>query len=332
MPIFMNKQSYTFVQNLSINGYELDIESIVSLAYTETVDLSGPSIILQLRDAQSIIRDLCGLAGGSTVKLEMGDLYGTGDQHFEERFIVITCPIENDIIKIEGFQRDCHDIKNPAGKPLFFSDKQPRAILAALLPNLVVNCTVSGRGTYHLNQGKSPSRLLRDMARDYGATCWICRGTVYFQKISAIQSSKALLKIGLNSHDADVNIARYNKINTTSLYERVVHKSYSAWLTDSGHKHSLTHKNKPSVLLAYPLTPALLSNQSLYVQPVIDIVVRGDSRFKPSVLFDVEVIKFSADAALDESVESRLFIKAVTHYSESTKYNNRIILGMAHGS
>lgn len=327
----MTAKNYTFIQSLSINDNEVGIDRVVSFAYTEPLDLSGPSIILELRDEQSFIRDDYELSAGSEVVIEMGDIFGVGDQLFEETFIVATFPVENNIIKIEGFQQNCAALKVPAGKPLFFVDKPPAAILNTLLPGLTIDCSVSGRGTYHLNQGKTPARLLRDMARDNGAACWICRGTVYFKALVDIAGADPLLKVGLNSLDADTEIARYNKINTKALFERSAHKNYCSWSTTDRIKRSAIHKDKPSVLVAYPLTTRQLANRCLYVQPSLDIVVLGDSRFMPGVNFDIEIIKLSGDAALDESVEANLFVKSITHFTQGRKYNNRMILGAVNG-
>lgn len=328
----MSEKSYTFIQKLSLGGNEVDIERVVSLSYTEMLDLSGPSIILEIRDEQSFIRDNYGLIAGSEIVMELGDVHGVGDQLFEETFIVSAYPVENDIITIEGFQKDCHNIKTPAGKPIFFVDKPPAVIIKALLPGLVVDSSINVRGTYHLNQGKTPARLLRDLARDNGAACWICRGTVYFKPLASLLTGTALLKMGLNSFDADINIQRYNYINNSALFERALHKSYSAWTTNARHKHSSTHKDKQSVLLGYPVTPQQLNNQSLYVQPLIDVVTLGDSRFTPGVIFDLEIVKLSSDAAIDESVDKQLFINTITHYTKGSKYNNRMVLGASNGT
>lgn len=323
----MSQSSATFAQSLTINDYDIDVNRIVSLAYTEYLDLSGPVIVLELRDEQSFIVDNYGLVDGTEIVIEMGDVHGVGDGLFKETFITMLYPMANGVIKIEAFQKDCYNIKTPATKALLFNDKSPKDILAALLPGLKIQSTVNGKGIYHLNPGKTPSRLLRDMARDYGAACWICRGTVYFKDLSEITSATPSMILGLNSNNSDVDIQRFNKINNSSLYKRVAHKHFCSWDTALGHQRSNAFKDKQNVIVAYPLTPAQLANQAIYVQPMLDVVVVGDSNFMPGLNLGLDIVKLSYDAEIDESVPAKLFIQSVTHYSQDMKYNNRMVLG-----
>ena len=192
----MSEKSYPFVQKINIDDQALDMANMVSLTYIENHDLSGPTITLKLRDEQSIIRDVMRLKEHSMITIEMGDVTGSGDAHFEDTFIVSTCPTSNDIITVEGFQIDCDKLKVPAAKPRFFTEMSPEDIIAELLPSLRVNCLISGKGTYHLNQDKPPSRLLRNMARDFGAHCFIARGTVHFIPKNSFSTGVPIVKLG----------------------------------------------------------------------------------------------------------------------------------------
>lgn len=324
----MSDKSYPFVQKISIDDQPLDMANMVSLTYIENHDLSGPSITLKLRDEQSIIRDTMGLKENSMITIEMGDVTGSGEAHFEETFIVSTCPTSNDIITVEGFQIDCDKLKVPASKPRFFTEMSPKDIIAELLPSLRVNCLISGVGTYHLNQGKSPSRLLRNLARDFGAHCFIARGVVNFIPKKVFSTGTPIIKLGLNSPDCDIAIQRYNKLSEKAIYERTAHRSFSAWTTDKGFISSTTHQDKPSVLLAYPTTIAQLTNQSLFVLPIADVVIMGHSTISPCTTIDLEVIKLSQDAEMDESVDRLVGVHTIAHFAKGSIYTNRIVLGI----
>lgn len=323
----MSNQSAMFAQSLKINGNDIDVNRIVSLAYTEYLDLSGPTIILQVRDEQSFIVDNYGLVAGTEIEIGMGDVHGIGDALFTETFTTMLYPVKNGVITIEAFQKDCYSIKTPASRSQFFTDKSPSEIISALIPGLKIQSNVNGKGVYHLNPGKTPSRLLRDMARDFAAACWICRGTVHFKLLSEIVATPAALTLGLNSKTCDVDIQRFNKINNSALFERVAYKNFSSWDTELGHQRSGVCQDKPLVVVAYPLTPVKLANQCVYIQPMLDVVVVGDTNFMPGINAGLDVIKLSHDAEIDESVPATLFIHSVTHYAQEMKYNNRMILG-----
>ncbi|MGF1905281.1 hypothetical protein [Aliivibrio salmonicida] len=328
----MSDKSYPFLQRVFIDDTQIDMANIVSLSYIEHADLSGPTIILSIRDEQSIIRDTIGLKKDSMIKLEMGDVSGASNELFEDEFVVLTMPIENDVITVEGFQKDCHALKTPNGKPRFFTNMAPEKILAELLPSLNVVCEVSGAGTYHLNQGKTPSRLIRNMARDFGAACFISRGTVYLIPYSKFNAGEPLLKMGLNSPTSDssinVKIERYTKLTDEAFLERLVQKNFASWITDKGHVNSGNHKEKQTVLLAYPIIPEQLANQTIHVQPRIDIEVVGNAALKPCTTIDIEIIKLGSGGEIDESIDRLMGIQTITHHTKGSMYNNRIVMGV----
>lgn len=327
----MSDKSYPFLQKISIDGQGIDMNNVRLLAYTEYSDLSGPTIILELRDEQSIIRDVVGLKTNSIITLEMGDVTGVSNEFFEETFTVLTMPIENGMITIEGFQKECHELKQPSGTPRFFTNMEPSQILAELLPTLKVVCNVSGVGTYHLNQGKSPSRLIRNMARDFGATCYIARGSIYLIPLSTFNTGDPVVKMGINSPNADTNIDFFNRLSEEAFLKRLVQKNYASWITTKGYINSNTHEEKESVLLAYPTTTEQLANQTLHIQPKIDVVTIGNTKLMPCSTVDIEIVKLGKNSEIDESIDRLMGIQTITHYAKGSAYNNRIVFGVISG-
>jgi hypothetical protein len=45
------------VQKILVNGAELDISLLQSCTYVETLDLSGPRLMMTLQDRDNILRD-----------------------------------------------------------------------------------------------------------------------------------------------------------------------------------------------------------------------------------------------------------------------------------
>lgn len=320
-----------FLQSLKVDGWEIPAAKVVNFAYIESLDLSYPAVIVEIRDVDSVIRGDFGLKKHSVLEAEMGDVNGAGNRFFVSRFIISACPIENGVIKAEGFHESVDKLKQPAARPIYFVKKSPAQILSRLLPELRVDCSINTLGTYHLNTGGSASRLLRSMERDLGAAIWISRGVVHCHKLDQLVAAKPLLKMGLNTQDADATIVNHSRINDEAIFERQQKKQYCSWQIDKGISRSTTNADRAPVMLSYPLGNQLLNNQSLYIQTVMDFETVGNSDFTPSEMLDFELIRLSGDGEIDESISSKLIIEQVTHYEQAGKYLNRIFVGEING-
>lgn len=340
----MSNKERMFLQSLSIDGvdlssseFDVSLEDVASIAYIEQFDLSGSTLTLAIRDANGLFRDNIGLGVDSELVAVFGDLGGLESDHFKDTFAVFSVAPhtdDKDVLVVEAFQKDVEQLKIKAAKPRFFTNLEPRAILKELAPNLTIDCRVSGVGTYHLNQGKAPSRLIRNMARDYGAAAFVCRGTLYMLPLSSFGVGEPVVRFGhntqYNDENIDTQIHQLNRIDVTKSVTRKLCRNFAAWSPEAGLVSSGEYEDKPTQLLALPITRNQLSNQAKFVVPVLDVVAIGQLKLKPFDTVKVEVVKFDANAEVDHSVPSLLGIQTITHFCEGTKYNNRIVLGVVH--
>ena len=323
----MSELMHPYLQSLKIDGKEINLSTVEVFTYMEAADLSGPSIILSLLDEYSIIRDDVGLKAGSEVTCELASFLDDTVEAFTETFTVAVHPINNGVITIEAMQKDCFELKQPAGKPQFFVNKTPEDILKALLPTLDVDCQASSEVTYHLNSGTLPTMLIRQMARDHGAACWIARGTVYFVPYKKLAGQSGYLKYGKNSPDADVEIYGSSVINNQSHYERTTQKHWMSQSLDKGLITASEYADKEIVMLPQ-MGQSQLDNQSVYLQPKLDIELLGRGELMPTMALDVEFVKFNSNSEVDESIESTLIVHHVSHYQRGKHYLTRAILGV----
>lgn len=337
----MSEKEHLLLQSLSIDGvdisssgYEVSLHNITSVAYIEQFDLSGSTLSLAIRDTHGVYRDNLGLGVESEITAVFGDLGGLQSDHFEDRFIVFSVTPhtdDKDVFLVEAFQKDVEQLKIKAAKPRFFTNLEPERILKELAPNLKIDCQVSGVGTYHLNQGKTPSRLIRNIARDHGATAFVCRGTLYMVPLSRFDTDEPVVTLGhnaqYNDENIDTHIHHLNKIDVTKSLTRKLCRHFVAWSPESGLIRPDKHEDKPMSMLAQPMTRKKLENQSLFVVPKLDVLTIGQLKLKPFDTVKVEAVKFDANAEVDHSIPTKLGILTITHFSEATTYNNRIVLG-----
>ncbi|MDC5753606.1 hypothetical protein [Vibrio europaeus] len=316
----MKIQSKAFVQTIKVNGQEIDKTVLVSCAYIESLDLSSPCIITSFKDDRGDLRDDLKLGEGAIIDLEFGDVDGRGRAMFQESFVISDAPIRNNVIHAEGFSKAINALKQPAVKPKFLVDKPVETILATLCEGtgLAIQCSVSGVGTYHLNYDMTPSRLIRNIARDFGAAVWVSRGVLYFRPYEELMSQAPAYKVGLNAKDVDIDITKHEVVKNQKQFERVAQKNFFSWSIDKGMQASVTNADKSKVLVT--TNQSQLNNLSKYAQPLLVLECYGISDLQPSNMLDFILVRLSNDESLDESLPNRMFITRITHYTQGERY------------
>lgn len=320
----MSKQ-YVFVQKVVTNGEEMLVEHIKEFAFIENGSMDGNKLLMKVLDSAAVYRDDFGIKRGTEITVTLADWNSKGDQVWIERFIVAKAPLVNGYLEIEGFEKTIHQLKKQVDTPRFFNDKQPNEILSELVPNLALDCDVFERGaTYHLNSGGTKSRLIRSMARDYGAMCFISRGVLHFKAIKNIPMVKEFKLEHSNPTKADHSIAHYEIISEQGLFERVLNREYVSWNVVEGIQKA---GGGAKVMVSVPQAKAL-KNQNVSIIPVLDVELNGFTTFKPMKVCKVLFHKQIAAQELDESLPDKQIITQVVHYQSDNKYQCRLELGV----
>ena len=327
----MKIQSKAFVQTIKVNGQEIDKTALISCAYIESLDLSSPCIIANFMDDRGSLRDDLKLVEGAIIDLEFGDVDGRGRAMFQESFVISDAPIRNNVIHAEGFSRSVNSLKQPAVKPKFLVDQPIKMILANLCEGtgLAISCSVVGVGTYHLNHDMTPSRLIRNIARDFGAAVWVSRGVLYFRSYEDLMRQSPVYKVGLNAKDVDIDMTKHEVVKNQKQFERVAQKNFFSWSIDKGMQASVTNADKSKVLVT--ANQPQLNNLSKYAQPLLVLECYGISDLQPSNMLDFILVRLSSDEALDESLPNRMFITRITHYTQGERYLINTEVGVSNG-
>ncbi|WP_070964968.1 hypothetical protein [Vibrio sonorensis] len=175
----------------------------------------------------------------------------------------------------------------------------------------------------------TPSKLLRNIARDFGAAVWVCRGVLHFVPLDVLMMQKPLYKVGLNAKDVDIDITRHEVVGNQNQFERVAQKGFFSWATDKHIKQATTNSGKSKVLVTTP--HGRLDNLSKYLQPLLVFQCYGLSDLVPSNMLDLILVRLSNDEALDESLPNRMIISRVTHYTQGERYVIDAEVGVANG-
>lgn len=318
---------YPLVQEISVDGQHGVLpDHVIECSIIENGDMSGTKLIMYLSDRNAYYRDDLGIRKDTEIELTYGDPEGRGDNIFIDTFTVMTPTAQGDVLKIEGFQKHCHLLKQPAQKAQFFVDQDPEKIIRALIPGVKLDVDSAKPGTYHLNPGASPSRLIRNMARDYGAMAFYCRGTFYFKRLNALLSQQPAFTYEHQNPSAEVSINHYQICDKSYMYKRVLNRQYIRWDTVEGLQKDGDPQN--GIVMVTAPTAEALDNQNQAVIPVLEVDMLGNSSFMPSLAVNVVLNLGDTEKVIDETLPEKQLISRVTHYQTGNRYLCRQELGV----
>lgn len=310
---------------------EILIEHALSVAYIEQSDIGGTKLILTLADQASYYRDQLGIKKGSKLELTLADLSGGDESLWVDSFIVAKSSSDDgQTLKLECFQEQCESLKQLAVTPVFINEMKPDQILKKLLPNFKIECDdFPTLGTYYLNAGGTKARLLRTMARDYGAICFYSRNTLFFKNPKLLIQKEPDLTIEYSNPQAKFMINKYKILGQDGNCSRIVDRCYCRWNSVLGLQKSINHQDKPITIISCTNQQSL-NSQSTVLLPVIEVDMVGYGGYKPSLCCELIFHKRDPDNQIDESIPSKMLITQVTHYQRGFNYLCKIYLGVIH--
>lgn len=324
-------RQYPFLQKITTSDEEINIDLVLSCAYIELADIGGTKLILTLADQASYFRDTMAIKKGTELELTLADLSGGDEELWNDKFIVAKASSpDGQSLKLECFQKQCESLKWLAAVPMFINEQKPAQVLAKLLPDFKVDCDdFPTLGTYHLNAGSTKSRLLRTMARDYGAICFYARGTLYFKNPKTIFAQDKTLTLEYSNPQAEHPINKYQVLGQEGNCSRIVDKCYLRWNAVAGLQKSATHQDKAPTMISCTDQQAI-NAQSTVLLPVIDAELTGFGGYMPAVHCELVFHRRDPESQIDESIPRDVLITQVTHYQQGYKYLCKLQLGVIH--
>ncbi|MFH1984785.1 MAG: hypothetical protein ABIL58_23335 [Pseudomonadota bacterium] len=312
-----------FVQKIEHEGEGLDLSFLVSLSLVETLDLSGPKLIMRFRDPESILRDDMGVGPGSELRVTYADYWHEEGDEAVDRFTVLTMPDDGDTVTLNCMQADVWDLKKPAVRASMWVRQPVATIIRQCIPARQAVGRFAVRQDYHVLPGERPAKMLRQLAREIGAHIYYLRGVVYARRLSAMNAAEPLLTLGYNDTRADYPIIHYNRPNAEALFSDAADRRYCGWNMVSG---PIWARTLPAAAVEFSSaeSAAVLDNLADTLRTDIDLVVSGMGQIRPGVVLELSWNLDRVDQPIDESLPERVVVRAAAHHYQAQKYLTRI--------
>ena len=333
-----------FVQKIvwANNGEEIDRSFLREFTYTETIDLSGPRLIMLFDDPDSILTDSdwFQIKVGDVLELTFRDSVYRDAVDIIVRFVILTMPKDGIQLTFNCFQEDVYKLKMPASTPRLFVNKSARDILYALIPGLngdgpIDNIIVDMIDDfpvvedYHLLPGMRPSLMIRQMAREHGAMAFFSRNKFYFRTLVDLRDGFAdemdeRICYEYNNIQGENQITHMEVLNIEPIIRDRIVRKYIGWDMEKGIikadcKHYADDGPIP-VEFAGVSNQITLSNLLECALPVLDLTMIGDGRLEPGLPLEFGWHLNDTARPFDEKLPGEGVVSAVSHYCTGDKY------------
>lgn len=313
-------QEQRFIQNVAFNGEQFDLSMMVNCAYIETLDMSGPQLIIEFNDQDAKIADELGLREKDIITVAIVDIENREELDIETEFQVQTMPKKGDLLTLNCFQKDLAALKARATETQLFSGVSVDAIIKQLAPDMVYDIDrVPVTLDYHLLSGDRPSRLFRQIARENASVCYLSRGTVCFKPITSLLYPEPAFEYEFNNIEAERHIIDFTMLNDGEMMTDGIRRRYAAFDEKSGLMTSKKYKAGAIEMVPTNHGP-ILDNLSAYVSNQVELIMEGNGGLTPGKTLRLIWNMYKEDFPLDESLPSKICITTVSHFTFGSKY------------
>lgn len=306
------------LQSAKRGSTELDISFCREVSFVETLDLSGPRLILKFDDSYSILRNIMKIKQGDVLTCVINDVMHKSKLNFTGDFQIMSMPVEGEVVTLNCLLKAVADMKIPAVQARLFSKSvSVQTVLAALAQGLSCKSTIPALlSAYHLLPGERPSLVLRQLAIEHGAVVYIDRGLLCLGYAISLETKPTSLTLHYKNPKIDDQILDYTHINSESLVSDRILRKYTGFNIKDGFIQAPRYGNcAPETTSADNI--AVMDNLSTIAIPILDIITTGSGEIKPgvSLKFEWNMDVAYKDVLSDESLPGTAYAGAVVHYS-----------------
>ena len=309
------------------NGVEsgtFDLSFLKEVTFVETIDLSGPRLMMTFDDTHSIIRDDMKVKERDVLEIRIADVWERDGIDQTIQFVIWTMSNMGNMITLNCMQRNVDLMKQPARDAILFTRKSTEAILKRLAPGLKYDVgSFPVLEDYHLLPGERPTRLLRQMAKEKGGLCFYRRGSLVFKKLADLAKKEVKHTYEHDNPTAKNQIIHFTRPNARSVIKDRVERNIIGWDMVKGIVKSGKKTTKPPEFVSVFNMPTM-NGLGEIPYPAIDFTVLGNGALMPGMPISLKWNISKIDAPIDESLPAKVIVGTVAHFYSAQKYFTRI--------
>ena len=319
-------RSELLIQDIRTDAAVLDMGFLNSGCLIESLDLSGPKLILKFNDRYSLLRDGLKIREGDVLDVLLADWEARDGLEYRTRFTVMETPLSHDHeLTLNCMQTDIAALKRRSTRARLFHDHVPGTIVRGLLPHLAYDIdSYPGRYSSHLLPGDRRGSVLKQLAADLGSVIFYDRGTVRLQQIDSLMRQQPVAHYYYNDARQPNQIHRYELPGGSDLIRDYTYRRHAGWDIRRGPMRSRLRNDAPVELMPSG-SQFILDHRAEQLSTVLDFQTLGNGQLRAGSLLDLSWHKEHPTEPLDESLPTRILIRSVSHMQIKTRYYCRVL-------
>lgn len=318
---------YPLIQSIDYNGVAVPPEWLHTATYIETLDLSGPKLILRFHDEYGILRDKGGFKERQGVlKIAIADPLDRDQTFLEETFTIEK--IDSDgggYLRLQCLAEAVAKLKIIADKCTIYPPAPPNNILTGFAGSAPVDASQFPAGeAFHLLDGQRPSRLLRKVAAENAARIFYLRGKWYFKSLDDLLKASPVATYYHNASLQKNVITEVRSHGESVIAQEVARYRLLGWDVELGLVQS--GKGRPKMIGLGSEAQLAAMNRLLVNEIEFSCRANPDPALMPSSVLQFEWHRpLNDNAPIDESMPLKGLVGTVAHHVAGSRYSQRVV-------
>lgn len=334
------------IRKVLYNDREVDLSFLIEATFVETIDLSGPRVMMKFNDQYSLIRDELGIKPGVILKILLprgNEPGGPGEgSSAYEHYRLLTMPVTaKGVVTLNCMLSDIWEWKNPRLDARIFRNTDPLSIVFELDPDrqrqrYKIDDIYSYAVTedYHFLPGERTSLTLKQMCNEHALCCYIERGTMCVRNKKRMVQAEPMFTYDHydESWPKDIEfgpfhgqILAYAKPENNKILEDMIPRNYTGWSMTEGFTHATRNTDRPPQFMPqkHQIT---LNNLNTVLVPVVEFTAPENSWVVAGVTMKLNWFQADKEHVIDESLPEKALVGTVIHHYSAQKPFMRVKL------
>lgn len=329
------RQNLCFLKKLTHQrtGEEIDPLFLVNSTYVESMDLTGPKLMLTFKDHTHYISRKLQLKEMDELSASIADDWREEGENISESFVVLSAKkMPQDFIRVCAMAKPLYKLKQIADKTKIFSMRGISDILTFFANGLSVDLASAFAivENYHLIAGERPTTLLRQIAEEQGADVWIARGKLHIQKFAEAFAKGTSHKFEYNRMDCGNPILSYSVPAAQLALQESKVRIFTGWNAVKGRVKTSTSNPLLSGVKSLPVqingnpNPYTLGNAVVAAKPAVSFTTLGNLSVQTGQAISLLWHEPDPENPLNEDLPSKVVVQRVGHWFQGQKFYTKI--------
>lgn len=310
----------SMIQAVYYNEKPLPVEWVMSATYIETMDLSGPKLIITFQDAGAFLKDNAGISERKgVISVDLTDSSGGDEVFLTERFTIEHGEsVANGIYRLQCISEAVSKIKRYSSQSVIYPPAAPSETIKLITGGDVVSSVFPESPSYHLLAGVRPSRLLKEMAVELGAVIYYSRGKWYLTSLDDLAKLEPVATYYHNKAGEAFVVASVRSLGREVAGD-LTRKRYAGWHANNG---LIADLSQPFIMCGLD-TEEQIANLSRLLLPELSfqIIVNATPALTIGMSLNIEWHRpENKDNPINEAMPSRVLLGKVSHHYERQRY------------